>query len=81
LEPEIPIKDGDRVLVDIEGSISKALIDQVTLGGGALPDNSSSGTLLRAMVPLSQLEALATRSDVKSISPAKLSVTTRLERQ
>jgi hypothetical protein len=78
LEPQIPIKDGDRVLVDIEGSISKALLDQVTLGGGALPDNAASTTTLRAMVPLAQLEALAMRSDVNSISPARLSVTTRL---
>jgi hypothetical protein len=81
LEPEIPIKDGDRVLVDIEGSASKALSDQVTLGGGTLPDSSPSSSMLRAMVPLSQLEALAARSDVKSISPAKVSVTTRLEPQ
>jgi len=82
LEPDIPIKDGDRVLVDIEGAVSNALVNQVTLGGGALPDSSpSSNTMLRAMVPLSQLEALAARSDVKWISPAKLSVTTRLEPQ
>ena len=81
LEPDIPIKDGDRVLVDIEGSISEPLLNQVTLGGGALPDSSPSSTMLRAMVPLSQLEALATRSDVKSIAPAKLSVTTRFEPQ
>src|ERR1700719_209914 len=76
LEPEIPVKDGDRVLVDIEGSVSKAVVDQVPIGGGALPDSSPSSTLLRAMVPLSQLEALAMRSDVTSISSAKLSVTT-----
>jgi hypothetical protein len=81
LQPEIPIKDGDRVLVDIEGSVSKALLDQVALGGGALPDSSPSTTMLRAMVPLSQLEALAMRSDITSISAAKLSVTTRLESQ
>jgi hypothetical protein len=81
LEPAIPVQDGDRVLVDIEGSVSKALVDQVTLGGGALPDSSSSSTTLRALVPLSQLETLASRPDVKSISPAKLSVTTRFEPQ
>jgi hypothetical protein len=81
LEPEIPIKDAGRVLVDIEGSISRALQDQVILGGGALPDSSASSTVLRAMVPLSQLEPLAIRSDVKSISPAKLSVTTHFEPQ
>jgi len=31
------------------------------------------------MVPLSQLETLASRADVKSILPAKVSVTTRIE--
>jgi hypothetical protein len=81
LAPDIPIKDSDRVLVDIDGSISKALVDQVTLGGGALPDDAASSTTLRAMVPISQLEALATRSDVTSIAPAKLSVTKRMEPQ
>jgi hypothetical protein len=81
LEPAIPIKDGDRVLVDIQGSVSKALLDQVTLSGGTLPDNSGSTTMLRAMVPLSQLETLASRPDVQSISPAKVSVTTRISPQ
>jgi hypothetical protein len=80
-QPEIPLKDGDRVLVDIEGSVSQALINQVTLGGGALPDSSPSSTTLRAMVPLSQLEMLAARSDVTSITPAKVSVTRRFEPQ
>lgn len=75
LQPDIPISQGDRVLVDIEGTISKALQDQVTLAGGAFPANSTTGTMLRALVPLSQLETLALRPDVISISPAKLSVT------
>jgi hypothetical protein len=75
LQPDIPISESDRVLVDIEGTISKALQDQVTLTGGAFPDNAATNTRLRALVPLSQLETLALRPDVKSISPAKLSVT------
>src|SRR6202045_5240075 len=48
LEPDIPIKDGDRVLVDIEGSVSKALRDQVTLSGGTVPNGSTTTTTLRA---------------------------------
>jgi len=80
LEPDIPIKDGERVLVDIEGSVSKALVDQVTLSGGVVP-KSPTTTNLRAMVPLSQLEALASRADVKSIVPAKLSVTSQIKSQ
>ena len=79
LEPAIPIKDGDRVLVDIEGAVSKALVNQVKLRGGALPGSAPSNNVLRAMVPLSQLETLALRDDVKFISPAKVSVTTRVE--
>jgi hypothetical protein len=75
LQPDIPISQGDRVLVDIEGAISKALQDQVALAGGAFPDNAATNTVLRALVPLSQLEMLASRPDVKSISPTKLSVT------
>jgi hypothetical protein len=81
LEPAIPIKDGDRVLVDIQGSVSKALLDRVTLSGGTLPDNSGSTAMLRAMVPLSQLETLASRPDVQSISPAKVSVTSQIKPQ
>ena len=79
LEPAIPIKDGDRVLVDIEGAVSKALVNQVKLRGGALPGSAPSNNVLRAMVPLSQLETLALRGDVKFISPAKVSVTTGVE--
>jgi hypothetical protein len=81
LEPDIPIKDGDRVLVDIEGSVSKALLDHVTLSGGTVPSGSTTTTTLRAMVPLSQLEALASRADVKSIAPATLSVTSQIKPQ
>jgi hypothetical protein len=81
LEPDIPIKDGDRLLVDIEGSVSKALLDHVTLSGGTIPSGSTTTTTLRAMVPLSQLEALASRADVKSIAPATLSVTSQIKPQ
>ena len=81
LEPDIPIKDGDRVLVDIEGSVSKVLLDQVTLSGGTVPSGSTTTTTLRAMVPLSQVEALASRTDVQSIAPAQLSVTSQINPQ
>ena len=81
LEPDIPIKDGDRVLVDIEGSVSKVLLNQVTLSGGTVPSGSTTTTTLRAMVPLSQVEALASRTDVKSIAPAKLLVTSQIKPQ
>jgi hypothetical protein len=79
LEPDIPIRDGDRVLVDIDASVSKGLLDQVALSGGVVVKGSPTATTFRAMVPLSQLEALASRGDVKSIAPAKLSVTSQIK--
>jgi len=79
LEPDIPIKDGDRVLVDIDASVSKGLLDRVALSGGGVVNGSPTATTFRAMVPLSQLEALASRGDVKSIVPAKLSVTSQIK--
>jgi len=79
LEPDIPIKDGDRVLVDIDASVSKGLLDRVALSGGVVVNGSPTATTFRAMVPLSQLEALASRGDVKSIAPAKLSVTSQIK--
>jgi len=75
LEPDIPIKDGDRVLVDVDASVSKGLLNQVALSGGVVVNGSPTATTFRAMVPLSQLESLASRGDVNFISPAKLSVT------
>ena len=74
LEPDIPIKEGDRVLVDIDASVSKALSDQVALVGGVVVKSPSSSTTLRAMVPVLQLEALAARADVSFISPARPAV-------
>jgi hypothetical protein len=78
LEPDIPIKDGDRVFVDIEGPVSKALLDQVALSGGTVPNGSTMTTPLRAMVPLSQVEALASRTDVNFISPARPAVISKV---
>ena len=79
LEPDIPIKDGDRVLVDIDASVSKGLLDRVALSGGVVVNGSPTATTFRAMVPLSQLEALASRGEVKLIAPAKLSVTSQIK--
>ena len=81
LEPEIPIKDGDRVLVDVDASVSKGLLDQVALFGGVVVNGPPTAATFRAMVPLSQLEALAGRSDVNFISPAKPAVISRVGTQ
>jgi hypothetical protein len=79
LEPDIPIKHAGRVLVDMEASVSKELLNQIALVGGQVINGSETATTLRAMVPLSQLETLAGRADVKFISPARLTITSGVE--
>jgi len=70
LEPDIPVKHNGRVLVDMQATVSRGLLNHVALLGGWVDNKSATTTTLRAMVPFSQLEALAARADVKSISPA-----------
>ena len=70
LEPDIPYKHNGRVLVDIQGAVSTELMTQIARLGGWVDHASATTTSLRAMVPFSQLEHLAARADVKSISPA-----------
>jgi hypothetical protein len=63
----------------MEASVSKELLNQIALVGGQVINGSETATTLRAMVPLSQLETLAGRADVKFISPARLSITSGVE--
>jgi hypothetical protein len=75
LEPNIPIKDGSSVLVDLDVTGSSDLLTQIALIGGKVVQSPDPAHIIRAMVPLSQLETLAGRADVKSISPARPSIT------
>jgi hypothetical protein len=80
LEPDIPIKDdAGRVLVDIEASVSKELLNRVALVGGQVINGSVTARTFRAMAPLSQLETLAARADVRSISTARPIITSGVE--
>jgi hypothetical protein len=79
LQPDIPIKDGASVLVDVKARISADLATHITLIGGKVAQSPDPAHIIRAMIPLSQLEALSWRADVKFISPAKLSVTSGIK--
>lgn len=79
LEPDIPIRDGERVLVDMEASVSTQLLNQVALVGGQVIKGLATATTFCAMVPLLQVETLAGRADVKFISPARPTITSRIE--
>src|SRR5205085_1762472 len=67
LQPDIPFQHDGSVLVDVKGSVSAELLNQIRFVGGVI-NNSESATTLRAMVPLSELETVAARADVKFIS-------------
>ncbi len=71
LEPNIPVKHNGRVLVDMKATVSPGLLHQIVLVGGWVDNSSATTTTFRAMVPFSQLEALAARPDVKFIFPAQ----------
>jgi len=75
LDPDVPIQDGVRVLVEIKGTVSRELLDQVALLGGKVIRNDEAANSVRAMVPFAQLGTLAGRADIESISPGTLSTT------
>jgi hypothetical protein len=67
------------VLVEINGTISRELSDQIASLGGQLVTGWGTTTTFRAWVPFAQLETLAARADIKSIAAARPSVTRRLK--
>jgi hypothetical protein len=78
-QPDIPIKDGaGRVLIDVQATVSPALLNQVTLNGGQVISGSTTATTFRAMFPLAQVEALASRADVRSVAAAHPTFTSRV---
>ncbi len=78
LEPDV-YKFRGRVLVEIEGSLSRELVDQVASLGGQVVSNWGTGATFRAWVPFAQLEILAARADLRSISAARPTITHRLK--
>ncbi len=78
LEPDV-YKFGGRVLVEIEGSFSRELFDQIASLGGQVVTGWGTATTFRAWVPFAQVETLAGRADIKSMSPARPTVTRRLK--
>ncbi len=70
---------GGRVLVEIQGTISRELSDQIASLGGQLVTGWGTATTFRAWVPFAQLETLAARADIKSISAARPTITHRLK--
>lgn len=79
LRPEV-YKYRGRVLVEIEGSLTREMSDQIASLGGQVVKGWGTATNFRVWVPVAQLETLAGRADVTLISPARPSVTKRSTR-
>lgn len=79
VQAEAPFREGDSVLVDVQGRVSPDLVKYVTLAGGKLAVSPDPNQIIRAMFPVSQLENLSRRPDVNFISAAQLSIISRLE--
>jgi hypothetical protein len=77
VQPDV-YKSGGRVLVEIQGSISRELSDQLASVGGELVTGWGTATTFRAWIPFAQVETLAGRSDIKFISAARPSVIRRI---
>lgn len=78
VEPDV-YKFRGRVLVEIEGTFSRELSDQVTSLGGQVVNDWGTTTKFRVWVPFAQLETLAARADIKSIAAARPTITHRLK--
>lgn len=76
-QPDVYQSNG-RVLVQIEGTVSRELADQLASLGGQLVAGWGTTTTFRAWIPFAQLETLASRADIRLISAARPSVTRRI---
>jgi hypothetical protein len=77
LQPDVYQSNG-RVLVEIQGTVSKELADQITSLGGQLVAGWGTATIFRAWIPFAQVETVAARADIRSISAARPSITHRI---
>ena len=68
-----------KVLVDIRGTVSDNLVKFLTAKGAAIRSTSTRYGTVRAEVPLSAVNAIAARADVKAVQEAVGAMTAREE--
>ena len=79
VRPYIPIRNGNLILIDFEATVSEELKKHIVSVGGELMPSPSPEHIIRAMIPLTQLEALAEQPDIRSIKPGRLSVSREIK--
>jgi hypothetical protein len=75
LQPDVEILADGRVLVDITATVSRQLLTQIRRVGGEVINSFAQFNAIRALVPLTSLEELAGRRDVRFIERAAIAVT------
>lgn len=78
VQPSLTIRPDGSVLVDLDATVSMELLEHIARLGGQVVNSFAAAQAVRAHVPLGQLEALATRADIKFISPAAAATTNQL---
>jgi hypothetical protein len=76
-QPDV-YKYNGRVLVEIDGSLSKELFDQIASLGGQVVTSWGTNLKFRAWVPFAQVATLAGRADIRSMAAARPTITHRL---
>jgi hypothetical protein len=75
LDPDLAIEPDGRVLVDLNATVSKELLARIETDGGKIINSFEATRAIRALVPLSRMEALASRADIQFIAPAAQATT------
>jgi subtilisin-like proprotein convertase family protein len=70
LIPAVPVTDDGRVSVEIAGDVGKVLVEAIEQAGGQVAPSSIKAGVIRALVPLDQIEQLAAMQEVRAIHPA-----------
>lgn len=74
------IEPDGRVQVDLTATVTAELLGQITTSGGTVISSFESMKAIRARLPLSQMEAIASRADVSFISPAAQATTNQADK-
>ena len=70
LKPDIKIQNGNWVLVDIQATVSAALLQEIVRVGGRVVSSFPNEKAIRALLPLPAIEGIAARPEVRFIQRA-----------
>ena len=69
-ETGVKIDQDGRVLVDIQARVTDGLLEKIERSGGKIINSFAEYNAIRALIPLTQVEVLASLDDIRFIRPA-----------